>query len=243
MWDTLLIDGTDVKVAGVRQIRVWSGISDVASLRGGNALIPLADGETWVEKPFDTYTLPLDLVLLGSGRQAFNDARRTLLRLVKPGRTVTLSRRVGYGTGNETHTALAEYATGLNPSMTGLDVGQLLLEMRILGGLWYGAAVTIGAGASTITGDVRTRRMTATVSAGMDPTVTNTTNGYAFTVSGDTTTPVEVDVEAMTASDSGGDCSDRLSWTRTWPMQLEAGSNTLTISSGTLSVEYQPAYL
>lgn len=246
MYDTFLIDGTDLRSLGVRYIETWDGFLDNAPLRGGNPIIPFADGEARVDKPFEAYTMGMTLVLLGAGRQAFNDAHRALKRLVKPGQTVTLSRLIAYATGNETHTTTAEYLSGLGPSMTGLDVGRLTVNMRILDGLWYGPAVTIGAGTSSITGDVRTRRALITVSAGTDPTVTNSTNSYAFTVSGSTATPVVVDVENMSASTGGVDCSDRLTWAagaKTWPMQLDPGSNTLTISSGTLSVAYQPAYL
>lgn len=243
MYDTILVDGTDIKSGVARQITVWDDLFETAPLRGDFPVVPFADGEANVDQSFDAYTLGIGLTLLASDRQGFNDARRTLTRLVKPGKTVTLSRLVAYGTGNETHTTVAKYQSGLGPvGMTGQDTGRLVVNMRILDGLWFGSAVTIAAGTHTILGDVRTRRMLVTVSAGTAPVVTNTTNGSSFTVSGSTGTPVVVDVENMSASDSGGDCSERLSWSGTWPLQLEAGSNTLTISSGTLSVAYQPAY-
>lgn len=246
MFETILFDGTDIKTPGVVSIEVWKGALGTAPLRGDDKFVPLKDGEAYVEKAFAPFILNLGLVLTTGSQTLFNDAYRTLRRLAKPDGTVTLTRNMSYSTGNEQVTALARYSGGLEVEPINIVDGRVVLAMKVLSGLWYGPSTTIGAGTSSIAGDVRTRRMTVTVSAGIGPTVTNSTNGYAFTISGDTTTPVVVDVLNMTASSGGTDCSSRLSWataTKTWPMQLQAGSNTLTISSGTLSVAYQGAYL
>jgi hypothetical protein len=244
-WETVLIDGVDIFTVA-QNIQVWEGIHDVAAQRGDPIPIPGADGAVDPgELPFGVGVLPLGLQLRGSSLTGFNDAHRALKRMCKVGRQVTLSRRLSYTTGNETHTAAGRYLSGLAPTLFTPALGKVLLSFSILDGKWHGPAVTIGAGTSSITGDVRTRRMLVTVSAGTSPVVTNTTNGSTFTISGSTSTPVVVDVEALSASASGVDCSGRLSWNTgsfDYPLQLEPGSNTLTISSGTLSVAYQPAY-
>lgn len=245
MYDTILFDGTDIKVAGVRWIEAWDGALVAAGLRGDNVQIPNVDGEDWVAKPFDAYALGIGLVLTTAAIQNFNDAYRTLKRLVKPDGTVTLTRQLSYSTGNESHTALAEYVSGLEPALTGLGTGRMVLTMKILEGLWYGSAVTIGTGASTIAGDVRTRRMTVTFTSGTNPTLTNSTTGETLTWTG---SPggggVVIDVEARTAMQGVTDVSSALSWSGDFPMTLHAGSQTLALSGGgSVSVAYQPAYL
>ena len=124
----------------------------------------------------------------------------------------------------------------------------LIIAVELLDGLWYGDAVNIAsaAGTQTVGGEAPTAKMTATLAAGAARTVTNTSNGYSFTFS--TTVPtggVVVDVGARTAKkvSDNTDMSAYLSWNKVQPFQLEAGSNTITVSAGTASIDYQPAYL
>ena len=244
MYETLLFDGTDIKSAGVQTIEVWDGALISPAPRGADQLIPFRDGEIYTAKAFEAHPVSIGLVLTPTSIMTLNDTLRTLRRLAAPDRTVSLTRRLSYTAGNEQQTCTARYLSGLDPALfQAMTNGRLVLTMRNLDGLWYGASTTIAAGTSTVLGDVRTRKMTVTVSAGTAPTVTNATNGSAFTVTGSTATPVVVDVLNQSATASGSDCSSRVSWSGTWPLQLEAGSNTLTISSGTLSVAYFPAFL
>lgn len=243
MYETILFDGTDIKTAGVRSIQVWDGVLLTTALRGADLLIPGADGEHSIPRPFGAGVLNLGLVLTTDTNAGFNDAYRALRRLAKVDGTVTLTRRLSFGTGNEEHTAVAKYAGGLEPTMVKMIGGSLTLSMKILGGLWYGPAVTIGAGTSTVAGDVRTRRMTVTFTGGTNPTLTNTTTGDVLTYTGSPTSAV-VNVESMSAADGGTDVSGLIGWTpNTYPMTLAAGSNTLVLTGGgSVSVAYQPAY-
>jgi hypothetical protein len=157
-----------------------------------------------------------------------------------------LTRRLSYTAGNEEHTCLARYASGLDPTLSSaMADGRLVLIMKNLWGLWYGAAVTIGTGTSSVTGDVRTRKMTVTFTGGTNPALTNSTTGEVLTWTGTVGgTPVVVDVQAMTATQGATDVSDKLSWSGTYLMTLRAGSNTLSLAGGgSVSVAYSPAYL
>jgi hypothetical protein len=214
-------------------------------LRGSLIEFPTKDGSTDADQPFGSSVLGIGLMVQGGSSEVtgFNDQYRTLKRLCKPGRTVTLTKELSYTTGNESYTQTAKLRS-LSPQQQSPADYKVLVEFTLLDGLWFGSAVTIGAGTSTVTGDVRTRRMTVTISGGSSPkTVTNSTNGWALTYTGSTATAVVIDVENMTATQGASDVSGNLSWTRDFPMQLEAGSNTLAISSGTLSIAYQPAFL
>lgn len=240
---SFLVNGTDLEVAGVRFMEVIEGAHDTPLSRGDLPVYPGRDGARDVDQPFEASILSLGLVVNGGTRQGFNDAYRTLRRLVKPGKTVTLTRNLSYTTGAESHTAAAKFA-GLTPAQIAPGVFRMVLKFLILDGVWYGPAETIGAGTVTVKGDVRTQRMTITLPGGVaGPTVTNSTNGYAFTFSGTLATPTDIDNETAQAIRGGIDVSDALTWTKTLPFRLEAGSNTITITSGTVSIEYRPAYL
>jgi hypothetical protein len=167
--------------------------------------------------------------------------------ILRVGQSQTLTRRKITSGGNldATQTAIVRTAAERWLSDTACT---LLLSVETLDGPWYGSAVSISsaAGTQTITGEAHTRKMTLTLAAGAARTVTNTTNGYAFTFS--TTVPtggILVDVVARTATaiTGGADYSGYLSWTKLAPLQLEPGTNILTVSAGTASISYQPAYL
>lgn len=243
MTDTIKVDGTDVQTAA-RILQVWEDVHSTPDLRGSLIEFPTRDGSINVDQPFSSKILGIGLLVRGGAPDVtgFNDQYRTLRRLCKPGRTVTLTKELSYSTGNEVYTQLAKLRS-LSPKQETPADYRVLVEFTLLDGLWFGSAVVIAAGTSTVTGDVRTRRMTITLSAGTNPTVTNSTNGYALTYTGSTATAVVIDVENMTATQGASDVSGNLTWTKDFPMQLEAGSNTLAISSGTLSVSYQPAFL
>jgi hypothetical protein len=244
MTDTIKVDGTDLQTAA-RVLQVWEGVHQTPALRGSLIEFPTKDGSTDADQPFGSSVLGIGLMVQGGSSEVtgFNDQYRTLKRLCKPGRTVTLTKELSYTTGNESYTQTAKLRS-LSPQQQSPADYKVLVEFTLLDGLWFGSAVTIGAGTSTVTGDVRTRRMTVTISGGSSPkTVTNSTNGWALTYTGSTATAVVIDVENMTATQGASDVSGNLSWTRDFPMQLEAGSNTLAISSGTLSIAYQPAFL
>lgn len=247
MYETVLFDGVDVKLPGVRTIEVWDGVLSTPSLRGGDLVIPGRDGEIAVDdRPFDAHPFGIGLTLTSTSRTVFNDVFRALRRMCKVDSTVTLTRRLSYTTGDEEHTCLARYASGLDPTLTAaMADGRLAVVMRNLDGLWHGPAQSIADGVSVVEGDVRTRRMVVTFTGGLDPTLTNTTTGDVLSWDGSPGAGgVEVDVAQMTAVQGGLDVSDGLSWSRTFPLTLRAGANTLVLTGGgAVTVDYQPAYL
>lgn len=243
-WETVLIDGVDISLAGVRIIEVWDGAHEVPGERGGPVPYPGRDGATDTDGAFDPYPLRLGLRLEGSSLlTGFNDVHRALKQLCKVGRVVTLTRRLSYSTGQESHTALGRYLSGLGPTLPTPAKGKLMLAFNVLDGVWHGPSATLGTGAITALGDVRTHRMTITLSGGTNPQLTNSGTGHSMTYTGSTSTPVVVDVEAMTATQGGADVSANLSWSRAMPFRLNPGSQNVSVSSGSASISYQPAYL
>lgn len=242
--DTLLIDGTDL-AAAARIVQVWEGVHVTPGNRGSGLVIPDRDGMVDFDRPFGANTLSLGLLLRGSSDvTGFNDAYRTLRRLVKPGRQVTLTRRQSFTTGTEDHTAAARYLDGLNPTLLTPADGKMVLNFTILDGLWYGASQSIGTGAVTVLGDVRTHRMTVTLTGSGSTTVlSNSANGMTFTYTGSKSTAVVIDVEAMTATQGVTDVSANLSWNGIFPFRLEPGAQTLSVSTGSAAISYRPAYL
>lgn len=237
--DTILIDGTDLQTSA-RIIQVWGGVHAVADNRHGGFVIPQVNGVSYdTDPPFDTNTLSLGLMLRGGAPDVtgFNDAYRTLKLLCKPGRKVTLTRRLSFGAGNEDHTADARYYSGLSPDMQTPADGKLVLNFLILSGLWYGPTVATTPGTRTITGEAVTRRMTlALPGAG---TLTNTTLGISVTV----TATATLDVKAETSTGSVLDVVTSGDPLGAW-FALAPGSNVITWSgAGTPTITYYPAYL
>lgn len=244
---TVLIDGTDIRTAGVRLLRGWEAALAVPDLRGDDITVPDSDGDTSIdERPFNAFQIGLPLAVRGSSQAAFNDAHRTLKRLVKPDGTFTMTRRLPFTAADEDHTATGRYVGGLQPSqMYAMVDGDFTLSLKNLSGLWYGVSTTISStGAVTVLGDVRTRRMVITLTGGTNPTLSNTTTGDSLTWTGTVGgTPIVIDNQTIIALQGATNVSGALSYSRTYPMTLKAGSNTLALSGGgSFSIAYYPAY-
>lgn len=247
MYETVKFDGVDVKSTGVRLLRVWEGVLLDPPLRGEDLVVVDSDGESEVDdRAFEAFDVSIGLGLKGLTGTAFNDAHRALALMCKIGRTVTLTRRKSYTSGDEEHTALCRYRSGLGPQMFGMTEGDLTLVMRNLNGCWYGASTTIADGTHTVTGTARTRRMTITFTGGTSPTLTNSTTGDVLAWTGGAVggTAVVVDVETITATQGVTNVSGALTHSRTFPMTLLPGSNTLVLTGGgSVSIAYNPVHL
>jgi hypothetical protein len=244
-----LVDGTALAATDVKLTHdgagLWSGLTENV----GAATYAGSDGGLIVGGSYPPFVHSTLYQIRGT---SFDDAWAkvvALRRRCKPGQTVTLTRQMPDPDGtaaNTSHTTTARRQSD-RPGWVGKNL-EIDIDWLIIDGVWHGpsTAISSAAGTQSILGDTRTRRMTLTLAAGAARTVTNTTNGYAFTFG--TTVPsggILVDVEARTATaiTGGADYSAYLSWTKGLPMQLEAGSNTLTVSAGSASISYQPAYL
>jgi len=246
---TVKVDGTDLATTGVQV--TWEGSLFAA-----------------IDDVFDTLSFPgsdESDVTAGSARPTTWTVRcrvsgtdlddawvkvHALRRRSKPGKKVQLTRYMAGGESGSVVSLLA-YGRRLGDTIAWNDQNDaqavLAIDYTLLG-FWYPSTATTiasAAGTQTIDGDVRTRRMTITLAAGAARTVTNTTNGYWFTFG--TTIPtggVLIDVEARTATaiTAGTDMSAYLSWGKFHPMQLEPGSNVITVSAVSAAIDYKPAY-
>ena len=255
MTDTYLIGGVDIR-SSVRNLSSLEGLYTPPDLVGSDVTLAGVDGEVEVkDRTFAAGILTLQLVLLGADITTRSDAIRDLTRLLRPGRTVTITRQRTYTTGAESHTALCRYTSGLEPTMVGVTHAKLAPILKVLGGVWDGGSTSLGTfstgttSSSAVLGDTRTRKVTLTFSGATSGTVTltNNTNGYAVSYTGATnTTPVIIDGAARTATQGGTDVSANLAWTKYQPFQLDEGVNSLTVSGGagtrTVAVTYLPAY-
>lgn len=244
-----LVDSVDLAATGVDLTHdgagLWTGLAEDIAVN----LFPGADGGSIGGGLFKPYTHSTMYTVRAHGFDAVWAAIRALRRRCKPGVTVTLTRRMPDPDGtdantNQTTTARrqTDRISWLGDSAAVVDIDWLVTD-----GPWYGPAVAIAsvAGVQSVAGDIPTHRMTVTLAAGAARTVTNTTNGHWFTFG--TTVPtggVLIDVEARTATaiTGGADLSAYLSWGKAYPMRLNSGSNTLTVSAGSAAISYQPAY-
>lgn len=247
---TLLLDGTDIEdltdcVEGpvVWPYQGWPQIGEFPRFPG-------IDGAAFLRQPYDTAILPVQATLRspacsGASGTAIREAIRDLRVACRPDRLLTLTRKWDDSTAE---TAAAKFLN-ITPDRPVKNVVQCLIEFTLLE-LWYGPVTNIASAAGThdILGETRTRRMVIELNMGPPWTVTNVTTGHWFSFTGGgPASGITVDVEARTAVGTvgGGDYSGQLSWGKDALMLLDpaAGPNTLTVSAGTASIDYQPAYL
>lgn len=247
---TVKVDGTDLATTGV--VVVWGGsLFDAVQDTFSSLDFAGVDTSDTTDSVARTTTWSVRCKVTGSDLDDAWSKIRALRRRTKPGRKVAITR---YMPGGESDSLVSLVAAGrrLGDTVAWNDENDrqavVQTDFMVLG-YWYPATPTTisdAAGAQSIAGDVRTHRMTFTLAAGAARTITNTTNGFWFTFG--TTVPsggILVDVEARTATaiTGGADYSAYLSWSKQLLMRLEAGSNTLTVSAGSASISYQPAYL
>ncbi len=236
--DTILIDGTDLQTSA-RIIQVWGGVHATPEQRGSGFIIPSRHGIVDdIDRPFAAGVLSLGLMLQGGAVDVtgFNDQMRTLKTLVKPGRKVTLTRRLTYTAGTEDQTQSAR-CQPFTPDMLTPNDGKFVLNFLLLDGIWLGSSLTPTIPATiTVPGDLVTRRITLVLpGAG---TLTNTTTGVSVTVTGAATLTVET--KTATIAQSGvTTAGDPLGF---W-FNLAPGSNIITWSAGgTPTISYKASY-
>ena len=216
--------------------------------RGAFPQFPGVDGAQYVNQPYDTAVLPVQVTLKtpacsGYSGLALRDALEDLRLACKPDQPLTLRRLWSDGRYEDA----AGKFLNITPARPIKNVMSCLVEFTLLE-LWYGPPVTgISAGTPTILGTTRTRRITVTLDPGPARTIANGSgNGYYFqyltTVSAG---GVLVDVEARTATliSGGADVSGFLRWPKGDLLQLDPGPQILAADAGTFSLTYRPAYL
>lgn len=245
-----LVDGVDLAASGVRLTHDGAGLWTPASEDIAVSTAAGIDGGTVAGGLFVPYTHSMMYRVDASGFDAVWTALRALRRRCKPTQTVTLTRQMPDPEGSDANISLTATARRQTdrPEWLTANALQVDIDWLIVGGPWLGAeeSITSAAGTKSIKGDLRTRKITATLSAGAaDPVITNTTNGYAFRYVG--TVPsggVEVDVLTRRATGITGsvDLSANLRWSKSDPFQLDPGDNVITVSAGTCALDYFPAY-
>lgn len=158
---------------------------------------------------------------------------------LKPGREVTLTKRLSRPEPDAPLDLTARARLVSMPTTrAAVDVFRAVAEFMLLDGVWYGPEVTIAPGAAVeVLGDTRTHRMTITLTGATDVTLTNHTNGWSLTFAG-TDCIIENESIAVTSGNPAN-----LSWKKRLPFRLDPGPNNITVSAGSASIAYRPAYL
>lgn len=244
--DTILVDGVDI-IASTRWEEDRDGYYAIPPARGDLITYPGVDGETNTDQPFGPTVFTQHLMLEGASYTAANDEWKTLVRLCKPGGTVLLTKRMSFVSGgDQDYTAVAKLRD-IQRSRVNPVLSRCVVEWSLLDGVWYAPAVTTslssGLNSPSISGAVRTKRMTITLTGGTTPTLVNSTTGHQLHFNGTMSASVIIDVENGTATRSGVDVSEALTWTKLSPFALLPAGNDLVLSGGgTASISYSPAY-
>jgi hypothetical protein len=269
-WD---VDGVSLNQYAWNITTLGGSRGGLPPLRGDNVQYAYRPGKDFRTKVPDSRVLTLAMWVAGvspttdlpaaNQRVQWNDNWRALRRLLwTPGRQVDLTRRAQYSTGLEVHTAKAQLAGTMDPSMTGRTRAEFTIDFLLADPYFYGVSSTTSVPVST---------PTTVTNAGDDvagysnfqlvfhgpltaPKVTNSTYSPSVWVkagsgiaSGDTLT---LDVESYTAS-RASDSANLIgtvshSGARQW-MLLAPGANTLTLTadggSGSVDVVFRPPYV
>ncbi len=252
-WDTYFANGVDFSSLGCITEPFDAPYTE-PGLRGDLPQYSGIDGAGYSDQPLNPGLLSFEIMLdpdCGSEaaqRSNLNTRYRNLRLICRPDRLSALTRRMSFDSGNETHTANGKLLS-ITPNHYGPEVMSCLVEFTILDGCWFGTLESVNAGASitpTIKGDVRTHHVSLVLSEGAVNPVVSNANGYTVSYVGTVPTGgVSVDCfnrRATRISDSV-DVSSNLRWTKGQAMRLDPGGNTITTSSGTVSLTYYPAYL
>lgn len=252
LYDTTLVDGVDLRTLGCITVPYEAPYVS-ANERGELASYAGVDGVRNFDLPLGAGLYSVRMVInqpkIDGTWKDLNDQFRALRLACKPGRQITLGRRMEFSLGQEEHSASARLID-IVPTRPDPAVMQLLVEFALLDGCFFGPQESIAAFSSsspTVKGDYRTLRVTATLSAGASsPIILNSTNGYSFAYSGVVPTGgVSIDLlnRRVTKVSDSSDLSANLRWGKVHPFRLEPGLNTITSSSGTVALSYYPAYL
>lgn len=248
---TVKVDGTDLTTTGV--VVTWEGsLFDAIEDIFDTVSYPGSDSSDTTEGFMRPATWTVRCRVTGSDLDDAWAKIRAHRRRTKPGKKVQLTRYMVNGESN-TAVSLLAYGRRLGDTISWNDKNDAQAVVGTdftLLSVWHPSSATTissAAGTQSIAGDRPTRKMTATLSAAAsNPIVANTTNGYSFRYVGTVPTGgVLVDVvtrRATKVSDSS-DVSSALRWAKAVPFQLDAGSNVITVSSGTCAIDYYPAYV
>jgi hypothetical protein len=271
-WNSLPLQGTAYNVAtfGGSRFGIPTG-------RGQDYEVPYRAGQLWRAKYPDERTITLTMWADGQAsahqaypaadqRLAFNDNFQLLraaffTRGAQGGQQGQLQRNWYWTQGGTptmvTSTAMAEIAGSMDPTMNGRTSAAFSVDLLLADPMFYGTVVTQAvttAGGTIVNhgegvaGEGFAQPVSSfTVSLTAPATVTNTTAGISFTLSGSgvVTWPVLVDVLRYTAVDAAGNNvvgGITHAGSRMW-MCLVSGGNAITVSAGTATFVFNPPYI
>lgn len=144
-------------------IATWGGSrQSPPPLRGEDLLIPHRVGRAWVPKVADSKTMTMGMWVIGAtdagtvptdgtGRRVFEKNWRLLKRLLwTPNRQIELTKRFYDDADALVYaTALAQYAGGLEPEMTGRTRAAFTVDLKLADPFFYGRPQTISLTAGT----------------------------------------------------------------------------------------------
>lgn len=265
------VDGKSLQTYAFNIVSWGGDRSAPPSLRGSNIAIPFQTGQTFMPKVPDSRNMTLAMWVLGCNedgsipktlnQRAQFEANWAKLRalLWQPYREFALSKRVLYPDGKlHTVTAKAQFAGGLNLSMTGSHRADFTVDITLADPYFYGDGIEQGIGPSTqftVLGDARTTKISLDLAgAKTNPSVYLTVPGspdpyvtYNGTINAGDTLTLDVDQAVATYRTSGGTTSTRTGLitngnSYSW-MYLDPGTNTVRSPAGSGTLNYQPAFL
>jgi hypothetical protein len=266
-WD---VDGVSLDTYAFNIQTLGGSRSGVPSFRGTNTQSAAKRGTAWRPKVADARTLTLAMNVLGvdastpggsPSKSQFRANFRSLQRLLwRPGGTqYALTKRWDEGAGIVTASALAEFVSGLEPTMSGDKMAKTTVDLKLNDPFFYSTLQTSTIGLATPTtitnaGDDVAVKMTIEFNGPLtNPKLTNSTPvpqvyvKYGGTVASGDKVILDVDVTTALVNSTGASVIGAIthSGARHW-LGFARGSNTLTLTadagSGTVTMKYYIPY-
>lgn len=246
----------------------------VPGFRGENIVVPGSPGDVWVPKDVASRSLPLGMWVRGTSdggaafagtSQLFHTNWNNLVRLLwTPGEQFELTKRFyDLDSTLRSATAMAEFMTGLEPTMIGKSAAKSIVELRLANPYFYDDVpqtmnLITGDNIIDVRGNAPTRRIKITINGARKNTIIRrkipATPDHQVQIttdlsSGDFST---IDVENYSATTKRGSAPTydstvdvRHSGSRAW-LELKPGLNVLAVSSdsgiGSIQIEYRGAW-
>lgn len=234
----------------------WGGSrQQPPSKRGDNLTIPFKRGQIYVPKIRDARIISLGMWMLPMNQDGTRDVTMTLeqklhanwqtiVNAIDTEDQITLTKRWWVNTSVVSASALAEWVDGLDPDMSTTYRPEFSIDFLLTDPYFYGSPVSQAIGNITnAPGDVPTDHVTLTLNSGTNPRVTFA-DGNWVQFNGSVGTAVVIDVAKASATQGGVYVNGLITRNPNFPSwpKVKPGANAISLSSGSGTIQFSPAY-
>lgn len=234
MWETLLVDGTDVESLAV--IADWSGVLSSGSVAADPVTVPGRRGAVYTPGELEPYTFDVPLIVTGADTGEVYEKLSGLSALLDSTRgPLTVGRRVTLGAAQTTQEARCAVVSGWSVQLVGTNSARVSVAFMNLDGCWYSSAAVNASASGTLAvpGDIPTPNAVITLASGASIALAGSSVSYSGTGT--------LVLDGLTWEASSGDPGGVSHSGAVHPLVFLPGDNAVTVS-GTASVAVKGAW-